>query len=151
MSNLLLKAILHNWGMICAYDGSWLTVTWKIFDNGFYTIDEESFHVPEAYGQPDEVNRKDHVLSEGKMDPEQFAKLVSALEQDPWRDPVIISDGCDGVAWEMNQYMDGKVIRSSGDVNYIYGQENLERIVSLLPATVGRYGVSAYVSVMRKE
>lgn len=147
MARLMLKAVLHNWGMLCAYDGSWLTVTWKIFDNGSYRIDEESFHIPEAHDRHELVDRRDHVLSKGRMDPETFEKLLSALDRDPWRDPEIVSDGCDGVAWEINQYANGKVIRSSGKPGYIYGQKNLERIVSLLPATVGHYGVSAYISV----
>ena len=130
---LLLKAVVHNWGMICAYDGSWLTVTWKIFSDGSYQIDEESFHIPESSDRFEDVDRKDHVLTKGRMESAAFAELASALEQDPWRDPATESGGCDGVAWAIEQYEDSRVIRSSGRLGYIYGQENLERIVSLLP------------------
>lgn len=151
MGKLLLKAVLHNWDMICAYEGSWLTVTWKINTDGSYLIDEESFHIPDASDRIEDVGKKDHVLTKGRMPSDAFAELCSALEQDPWRDPAIESDGCDGVAWTIEQYVDGQVVRSSGELGYIYGQENLERIVSLLPKTVQPHGANAYVSVRRKD
>lgn len=154
---LLLKAVLHNWGMICAYDGDWLTVTWKIYESGFYIIDEESFHPvdPEEENSRigDEhymsVNRKDHVISKGYMSAMPFMLLKDAMEQEPWRDPAVYSDGNDGVAWMIEQYENGKVIRSSGILGYIYGQKNLEKIVSRLPKASRSYGASGCVFVRR--
>ncbi len=152
---LLLKAVLHNWGMICLANGDWRSVTWKVFCDGTYEIDEEVGIKQSMEDRVDlitphrvkETKWTEHRITKGKMNRDGFQCLMEAMEQDPWRDPAIDSDGCDGVAWMIEQYADGRVVRSSGELDYIYGQANLERIVSLLPKTAQSYGASAYVSV----
>lgn len=138
MAKLLLKAVEHNWGLICPWDGTWLTKTWKIYDDGSYEIDEESYPIRsvEEYDRlsGNELRKTVHRKKSGKMKPKAFDALYNAITFDPWRDPEIESGGCDGVGWEIEQFdADGNVVRTTGDVGYIYGHENLERIVSCLP------------------
>ncbi|MBQ5990062.1 MAG: hypothetical protein IJL67_11280 [Oscillospiraceae bacterium] len=69
----------------------------------------------------------------GFMKSEDFSKLCDAIKCDPWRDPDRDSGGCDGVAWEITSYQDGVLYKTSGKLGYIYGHQNLETLVSLLP------------------
>ena len=73
------------------------------------------------------------------------------MERDPWRDPDIVCHAYDGVAWKIEQYsQDGALIRTSGKMNYIYGQAVLEAIVSLLPYA-GEFDSSAYIRVLNRQ
>ena len=84
----------------------------------------------------------------GRMKEKVFSKLAEMMEQKPWRDPLIISGGCDGVAWEIRQYSaDGKVVNTSGKIGYIYGHRVLEDIVKLLPRDGKSYAANAYVTI----
>ena len=160
MSCLLLRAGLHNWGLICTSRGDWLTVTWYVHDDGSYDVasefgikrsDEECMRLFESHNS-EELRKTDIKLVSGLMKPDDFEKLKTAIFRDPWLEPDIESGGCDGVAWEIEQYApDGTVERSNKGPDYIYGHRNLEYLVSCLPRTDLSHGASGYMSVSRKE
>ncbi len=65
-----------------------------------------------------------------------FEKMLAAMETDPWRTPGLDIQACDGEGWKIEMYgPDGTVIRSSGELGYIYGEQALETIASLLPSS----------------
>ncbi len=70
------------------------------------------------------------------MDQEVFTSLKEAIKQEPWRDPALKVFACDGEAWEIESYKeDGSIDKTSGELDYIYGHNTLETIISLLPRT----------------
>ena len=72
----------------------------------------------------------------GKMRMSSFEKMLAAMETDPWRTPGLDIQACDGEGWKIEMYgPDGTVIRSSGELGYIYGEQVLETIASLLPGS----------------
>ena len=72
----------------------------------------------------------------GKMRISSFEKLLAAMETDPWRTPGLDIQACDGEGWKIEMYShEGMVIRSSGALGYIYGEQVLEAIASLLPGS----------------
>ena len=74
------------------------------------------------------------------MDEAAFTKLKEAIKKEPWRDPSINRDACDGEAWEINSYKeDGSIDKTSGKLGYIYGQRILEAITELLPLSTEHY------------
>ena len=118
---LLLKATKHNWGEL--HPGDWLLKNWLICSDATFeylvTFRSES---------------KPAKRTVGKMDKEAFSQLCEAIKREPWRDPSIDVHACDGAAWEIVSYNeDGQVDKTSGELDYIYGHEVLETIVSLLP------------------
>lgn len=137
---LILKAEIHNWGL--AGPGSWTTATWNIFSTGSYRLEcreirtekeiEEIMAAQESRVAPDRFRKRS--VKRGRLSERKLSELVSAMEQEPWRDSSIISDAFDGAAWKITQFSeDGSSIRTSGELDYIYGQRGLETIVSLLP------------------
>lgn len=149
----LLKAIEHNWGMMDP--GDWSEVKWNIFYDGSYEVISTFNPTFEAYEEM--LQRDDHPKpvkkkTTGRMDEETFSKLREAMKHEPWRDPTLDVDACDGVAWEIESYEDdGRVRSTSGKLDYIYGHRVLETIVSLLPADGNIYDSSAFVSVSKKN
>jgi len=146
---LLLKAVEHNWDMIGP--GEWYKVTWRIYYDGSYEI-FSTFNPPdEAYekeNRPKPVRRK----TSGTMEEAEFSKFREAMKREPWRDPSLIVDACDGEAWEIESYnKDGSIDKSSGKLGYIYGHSVLETIVSLLPSDGTQYSSSAFISVTQKD
>ncbi len=118
---LLLEANRENGGLIS--EGDWSSMSWKVYSDRTYCL---------QIGFIPEQNPSDYIQKSGTMRRDFFAKLCLAMNQD-WSSE-LISDGCDGEAWELKQYSpDGIIIRSSGELGYIYGQEALERIVKCLP------------------
>ena len=117
---LLLKAVEQNWGMIGPEE--WREITWFIYDDGSYDIISEFNSFKE---NKQEIS--------GLMKSEDFLKLCEAIKCDPWRDPNLDVEGCDGEAWEIEAYKNGIVAKTSGSLDYIYGHRILETIVSLLP------------------
>lgn len=118
---LILEAYRANWGLIC--DGMWASMSWKIYSDRSYFL---------RIGFVSEENPSDFVQKGGTMRTDRFARLCIAMDQD-WSSE-IMSDGCDGEAWEIKQYSpEGIVIRSTGGLGYIYGQEVMEQIVKCLP------------------
>ena len=155
---LILRAKKHNWSLIGP--GSWTGVTWSVYSDGTYKIESE-FNPVLTKEQIDEcrnadrfkeLTKKNKHTKTGRMNEEKFSELIDRMNRKPWKDPLIISGGCDGVAWEIKQYSaDGKVIDTSGRIDYIYGQEVLESIISCLPRDGKSYGANAYVNVGRLD
>lgn len=152
---ILLKAVEHNWGLIGP--GDWSKVTWRIFFDGFYEIvstfiptletTDLSQHM-ERRGRPTSIKKKDT----GTMGQEPLSRLQVAIKRDPWRDSSINIWACDGTAWEIESYHeDGSIEKSSGKIDYIYGNEALETIVDLLPRDGNIYGNAADIHDNRKD
>ena len=118
---LLLEAKRENWGLIS--EGDWASMSWKIYSDRSYNL---------QIGFVPEKKPSDYTYKRGTMRIDSFDKLCVAMDQDWSSDIMCIADG--GEVWELKQYSpDGIIIRSSGELGYIYGQEALERIVRCLP------------------
>ena len=121
---LFLKAYKKNWGL--SGPGEWDTVSWSVYTDGTYEIRIDYI----ADADPSYCKEKS-----GTMKKDRFAKLYNAIDQD-WK-PDTFSCACDSVAWKFEQYSpDGTIVRSSGELGYIYGKEVLELIASLLPGRI---------------
>ena len=153
-SSPLLKAVMHNWYIVGPKD--WVQVEWLVFREGFYEI-VSSF-------KPDIETMKKAIYAHsswemvekrksGQMDAEMLSKLRAAIKEEPWRDPDLVIEAFDGIAWEIESYCeDGSIDKTSGRCYYIYGHRVLETIVSLLPFDGVDYWSIGYIhSVRRKE
>lgn len=119
---LLLRAIRHNWGM--STEGDWSEIEWLIYSDRSYCINIRYVLMP-----------RDNCfkVKVGRLREKRFASLIDTMK-DPWLNPSIISDGCDGEAWQFMQYSgDGKIVKTSGELGYIHGHEVLEKMITLLP------------------
>ena len=153
---LLLKAVKHNWGM--TQPGQWKSVTWKLYDD--HTCFVQAVYLPrwdkdddfsEVQSIQDLLKKMEIHSRRVKMPGKLFDSLCAELEKEPWRDPDLICHACDGEAWKIEQYSpDGNIIRSSGEMNYIYGHPILESITSLLPCAE-QFGSSAYIEVQKRN
>lgn len=134
----LLKAVEHNWGLIGP--GDWTKVKWLIFPDGSYevvTTFNPSFDAIEEIEKMSKPTKKKITC---QMDNKTLSKLRKALKREPWRNPPTEICASDGVAWEIESYLDdGSVDKTSGKLDYIYGHKALEKIVSLLPSNEGVY------------
>ncbi len=145
----LLKAVQYNWDLIGP--GDWTEVKWRIFYDGSYEITstfnasfEDYKNAHERKERPEPEKKK----TTGEMADEDFSKLREAIKCEPWRDPFLNVDACDGVAWEIESYReDGGIENTSGKPTYIYFQRVLEEIVSLLPIDGSLYDSSAFISL----
>ena len=130
-SNKMLVAEKHNWGLL-GY-GSWRSVTWIVNYDMSYTIVTEHNPKKEALKQdayPFPVRNTFY----GELKKDVFTALQNLLETDQWRTPGLEIHACDGEAWKIDYYsVGGEILRSSGEVDYIYGEEVLQRIVGMLP------------------
>ena len=132
---LLLLAEDHNWGFKRA--PCWESTTWRVFSDRSYEIESQYLRKPDE----DELQRissySQLILTKkkrGKMRMSSFEKLLAAMETDPWRTLGLDVQACDGEGWKIEMYdPEGIVIRSSGELGYIYGEPVLETIASLLP------------------
>ena len=125
---LILMADDHNWGLISVDD--WSEVTWQIFSDG-------SYHIKTVFVA--DRNTDNSVECSGKMRASSFGKFMDAISCD-WDSDCFDVDGCDGVAWAIEQYDEsGAIIRSSGPLGYIYGKKAIERIIRLLPRQDSAY------------
>ena len=134
---LLLLAEVHNWGFKCA--PCWESTTWRVFSDRSYVVESQYTRKPDkaelqritSYAQLIITKRK-----RGKMRMSSFEKMLATMETEPWRTPGFDIQACDGEGWriEMNG-PNGAVIRSSGELGYIYGEQVLEAIASLLPGS----------------
>lgn len=134
---LLMLAEVHNWGLKCA--PCWESTTWRVFSDRAYVVESQYMRKPDedemqritSYAQLITTKKK-----RGKMRMSSFEKMLAAMETDPWRTPGLDIQACDGEGWKIEMYgPDGTVIRSSGELGYIYGEQVLETIASLLPGS----------------
>ena len=132
---LLLKAIEQNWGEIGP--GNWLKVKWNIFYDGSYEV--ISTFNPPLEARENILNRDDRPKpvkkkTTGVMDESAFSNLCKTIKSESWKDSTLQVYACDGDAWEIESYRDdGSVENTSGKLDYIYGHQVFETIVSLLP------------------
>ena len=141
---LLLKAIECNWDEIGP--GDWTETKWLIFSDGSYEIVATFLPGLNEIGIPARVKRK----ATGQMGVWAFLKLRKALKCEPWRDPSIEIFASDGVAWEIESYLDdGSIDKTSGKLDYIYGHKALEKIVYLLPSDESIY--DSFISVENED
>ena len=135
--NLLLLAEVQNWGLMRA--PCWKSTTWRIYSDRSYVVESQFLSKPDEdedqrltmYSRPITKSQK-----RGKMRMNSFEKLLAAMETDPWRSPGLNNQACDGEGWKIEMYgPDGTVIRSSGNLGYIYGEKVLETIAGLLPGS----------------
>lgn len=153
---LVLKAVKHNWGL--TRPGQWRSITWKLYDDRTCVVEAE--FVPrwdkdddftKAQSFLDLMKKREIHSRRVKMPSKQFERLCSELKKEPWRDPDLLCDACDGEAWKIEQYSpDGSIIRSSGEMGYIYGNLVLESIGSLLPFDM-EFGASAFIRVIKRD
>ena len=159
---LILKAVEHNWDMLGP--GSWETITWSIFSDGSYKIREKriprhtaekALEIIHSTGNFEEykriIRKREYTTLSGYMKEDSFFTLKKYLEANQWRDPSIDCYACDGVAWTFEYFdSDGKTIKTSGKLGYIYGHSTLENIAAILPS-IRNYGANAFVSVTKKQ
>ena len=120
---LLLEAWTGNWEQACP--GMWDAMCWDIYSDGSY--------VYTTYYIEDRDKQYAPICLTGTLTPEEFAELTSSCEC-KWIDPDVYSDACDGQCWKIEMYDEaGNIIRTTGKGGYIYGQERVETIISLLP------------------
>ena len=121
MKYLLLKAEHQNWCRIGP--GHWNNTIWNIYSDGSYTM---TITVLTFVGAPRKKTATGVV--------QDFPKLLQTLNQDPWREVPGGIEACDGDAWCIELFSsDGSVVKSSGQMDYIYGEGALEAIVACLP------------------
>ena len=127
----ILSAEEHNW-QLCGW-GDWSTITWHVYSNGFIQMFRE--YIPDQ-DVVDKYPDTKSILLKGisSINSEKLNRLKQLISEKIWRDPEIRSGGCDGTAWIMEAFdEDGNTIKTSGDLDYIYGQKVLEEIAELLP------------------
>ncbi len=111
--NLVLKVQECNWGLRTLDE--WDSNTWEIYD-------DMSINIKITYG--DGTDEFESSLSKNEFD-KVFRNLEKAKEVN------IISDGCDGSAWEFIQYQENNEIWKF-KLGYIYGNSALENIEKIL-------------------
>ena len=118
---LLLKAAKEN--LDIAGPGEWKMIFWSVFNDGSYTI-RVSFVPGQSQSRSSEKS--------GTMKKDRFSKLCAALAP-KWKTN-LYSCACDGAAWQFEQYSpDGTVVKSTGELRAIFGNEVLEQIAASLP------------------
>ena len=118
----MLKARQVNWGLR-SWE-AWESRTWHIWSDRSYTV---------RIAFAPEQEPSDYIEKTGKMQGDRFDKLCEALDQD-WTASECMVMACDGDAWQIDQFSsDGTILRSNGQLEYIYGAEKKERIAALLP------------------
>lgn len=147
---LLLKVEQHNWGFMQA--DNWSSSVWYIYSNRSYK--RISYYLPsmeEYYQRMELVRYNSHeetynrISRYGKISEKRYSRVMELLSSEQWRNTEKQIKGCDGSAWEIEQYSeDGSLVRTSGDVDYIYGNSILESLVSLMPGVNGNHS-SAYI------
>ena len=145
---MLLNAELHNWSLIGP--GDWTTVTWFIYYDKSYVIGRE-FN-PEWDDVKADVRDRRLLVERGTLDDKRFEELKNLIDVDPWIDPRIRCDACDGVAWIIEAFSEnGNIMKTSGKLGYIYGQKVLEAIVDCLPSDGMPVNAPAYINVKEDE
>lgn len=132
---LLLVARTSNWDLICP--GMWSGTTWQIYSDGSYEITVGYVSDRDQQYEPE--------LRTGKLSPVEFAGLLLACDCE-WVDPDYYVDACDGQGWKIDMFdAAGNVIHTTGNMRYIYGMANVERIIHMLPDDEASYYSSAYI------
>ncbi len=147
---LLLQVEQHNWGFMQA--GSWSSTVWYIYSNrsykrmSYYHLSmEEYYQRIELVGYNSREETFNRISRYGKISEKRYTRMMKLLSSEQWRNPEEQISGCDGSAWKIEQYSeDGSLVRTSGDVDYIYGNSILESLVSLMPGVNGNHS-SAYI------
>lgn len=140
----MLKATEHNWSLMGP--GDWNEIKWEVYYDGSYRI--TAFFNP-SFDEMMKVNhRRVSRTHSGKLSTSKFKELMNNLDSKQWRDPRIDNRGsCDGTAWEVEYYSVSGEILNSSKLDYIYGHECLEKIVSCLPEAEEIYDAPAFISV----
>ena len=140
----LLRAELHNWSL--RGPGDWTTVIWLVFYDGSYNIIREFNPEWEKNKACSHETRKSE--ERGTLNSKILNTLKKAIDKDPWRNPKIKCHACDGVAWVIEAFSeDGDIIKTSGELDYIYGHKVLEAIVSCLSSDGMPVNAPAYINV----
>ena len=114
--NLILKATQYNWGL--KYPGCWESRSWLIYDDG-------KCEITVCYVHSEPFYKKESVSS-------VMLSRLKNLCHKKWEKKRIYA--CDGSAWTITAYDEGKPIQSTGPhPRYIYHLKVLEEIASLLP------------------
>lgn len=127
---LMLTARTVNWGLI--NEGMWSSMTWEIRNDGSYTVTVTYVNRVTLFETGDAEKEYPDTVRKGMMSPVEYHELYMACCCD-WMDPDVRSDACDGQGWELVMYDKyGQELRSTGGMGYIYGQEKVEKIISLM-------------------
>lgn len=114
--NILVLDISHvSWSLRCA--GMWASTTWKIYK-------DLTTEIYDLYGD-EEIDKK-YVI---KLEDHLYKKILNYLEEAKQKDRKV--DACDGSAWSIVQYEDGKEIWNR-KLGYIYDIQPLEEIEKIL-------------------
>ena len=131
---LLLETECHNRNSVGA--GSWRMTMWEIYSDGSYKkrrIYNLRWDEMEQVSD-EEASAGKEVEEDGVLDEEQFDRLNRALDKDIWRNAIIRTNTREEAAWRIVMYdADGNVIKTSGELNSIKGNRNLEAIIASLP------------------
>ena len=129
-SYLMLRAEIHNWGLMGP--GDWSRTVWKVYSDMAYEI-TVAFR-PDIYERRDDISEICDKPINGRMSSASFQKLKKALDKKQWRHLKERIRAFDGEAWKIDYYSpSGEVLNTSGELGYIYGEKHLEQLVRLLP------------------
>ncbi|MBE6069670.1 MAG: hypothetical protein E7211_18565 [Clostridium lundense] len=138
----ILEATHYNWSLIKA--GDWEKTEWFVNSDGaflrrsYYIMTLEEIERLKTAGVYDkackECGLRRIYTENGKMTMPKYSALLDAMDVNPWRPDGERICACDGDAWKFQRFdITGKTVQDSGPVDYIYGNEVLERIAKLLP------------------
>ena len=115
--NLILKATQYNWQL--KYQGCWDSRTWLIYDDG-------NWEITVCYVLSETIYMK------ASLSAMELSHLKDLCHME-WEQEYIRV--CDGTAWIMTAYENGKPIQSTGiHPRYIYHLKVLEEIAASLPS-----------------
>lgn len=122
MKSLVLKIRHVNWGIIGP--GDWNNTEWKIYNDK--TVD-----IKISYNFIDDS--EENKTGNCELTTEVYEKLLNKIQLSKESDVEI--KACDGDAWEIIQYENGKEIWKR-DLGYIYGIKPLEEISIILNSLI---------------
>lgn len=117
MRELVLNVKHENWS--CIGPGEWINTEWKIYQ-------DQTADIVITY---DSIKEKRIKINNCKLTQANYNKLFKKIKRSKKIDIEI--DGCDGCAWEITQYNNGKKIWKR-EMDYIYDIKPLEEIAQIL-------------------
>ena len=118
MKELVLKITHDNWGLVGP--DSWNNVEWKVYDD--LSVDIKILYNSITNGE----NIK---IINSKLIQNDYDSIIKNVELS--KENHIKVEACDGSAWEIIEYNNGKEIWKR-DLGYIYGIKPLEKVAEIL-------------------
>jgi hypothetical protein len=118
MRDIVFKIKKENWSLIRPND--WISTEWIIYND--LLVDIKNLY-------NDQKSDKSNTKKKYHLTLEQYNNLVENIKLA--KEENINVNACDGVAWEIIQYSNGKEIWKR-NLDYIYGIKHLEKVENIL-------------------